>query len=209
MKRFRMQRQTDVTGVSGTGHIADGVVFDDGTVVVRWRTATPGTTAFASLDHAKAVHAHDGKTQFLMLDDDYGKGETMFCAKCFADDDIVGHCLNCGSGGTTIAIPTWAVEEIRRSATWVGKRYYPDEEDLETRRELRELRALAPTLPGRVVEAASDYVVGNGPPKWVVTQSKPGGGAVSTLVTKEPGETAEQALRRTADVLPVYPSLAK
>jgi hypothetical protein len=38
MKRFRLVRDRDVSGVSGTGIVAEGTMFSDGTCVLRWLT---------------------------------------------------------------------------------------------------------------------------------------------------------------------------
>lgn len=61
-RRFVLQRHTDVTGVSGTGRVAEGVQFTDGTVVIRWAGTRASTVVWASLDDALAVHGHDGAT---------------------------------------------------------------------------------------------------------------------------------------------------
>lgn len=63
MKTFHLDRVIDETGVSGTGKVAQGVMFDDGTCVLRWLTDTPGTTVFADMRSLLAVHGHDGKTK--------------------------------------------------------------------------------------------------------------------------------------------------
>ena len=113
MRRFMMIRRVDETGVSGTGHIADGVVFDDGKVVVRWRTATPGTTSFDSIEHAKAVHGHDGKTAVEFHDDD--APVMWLCCMCFSDMDLpVNHCFQCGAGGSAVAMSNSQIEQIQR-----------------------------------------------------------------------------------------------
>jgi hypothetical protein len=62
-----------------------------------------------------------------------------FCCRCFASSqdgswgEICSHdyCFNCGAGGFVISIPVWAIKSIRESASFVGKRYYPDKEDYE------------------------------------------------------------------------------
>lgn len=56
MKYFRIIREFDVSNVSGTGHVLDGVVFDDGTTVVRWKSATASTAIYASFEDFKAIH---------------------------------------------------------------------------------------------------------------------------------------------------------
>lgn len=112
MRRFMMIRHVDETGVSGAGHIADGVLFEDGSVVVRWRTATPGTTMFASLDHAKSVHGHDGKTVFEFHDGD--TPITWLCCMCFSDMDVpLNHCFQCGAGGSAVPMSRTYLDAIQ------------------------------------------------------------------------------------------------
>jgi hypothetical protein len=71
MRRFELHRIEDVTGVSGTGVVAEGVEFSDGVVALRWLTAWPTSVVFhdkgmASVDH---VHGHTGKTQIVFLEE--------------------------------------------------------------------------------------------------------------------------------------------
>lgn len=65
---FELHRDEDETGVSGTGVVADGVVFADGKVALRWKTATASTTIFDDVAQLLAVHGHDGKTRLVYLD---------------------------------------------------------------------------------------------------------------------------------------------
>lgn len=65
---FELRRSEDVSGVSGAGHVADGVVFDDGTTVLRWfpgATGVASTCVYASLQDAVRIHGHGGLTQFV------------------------------------------------------------------------------------------------------------------------------------------------
>lgn len=64
---FELVRTKDVTGVSGVGVVAEGVVFTDGTVVLRWRGQHASTVVWSSLDSVLAVHGHDGATQAVFL----------------------------------------------------------------------------------------------------------------------------------------------
>jgi hypothetical protein len=66
---FRLYRRTDVTGVSGTGIVAEGVQFADGVVVLRWLGEHASTVIWASLDDALAIHGHDGATRVLWADE--------------------------------------------------------------------------------------------------------------------------------------------
>jgi hypothetical protein len=106
MRRFRMLRRIDETGVSGVGHVADGVLFDDGTVCLRWRTKTPGTTTFASLEHAKAVHGHDRKTEFSFIDGEHGDSPLIsVCMRCTAELELGQWCCDqCGASNCDVAM---------------------------------------------------------------------------------------------------------
>lgn len=65
---FTLERDTDVTGVSGTGTVADGVVWPDGTVSIRWRGDRPSVVFWESLEHALAVHGHGGATRIVLTE---------------------------------------------------------------------------------------------------------------------------------------------
>jgi len=66
--RFRLVRNSDVTGVSGTGIVAMGIRFTDGTVAMRWLTAARSTVLWDSIEDAERVHGHDGKTKVEWID---------------------------------------------------------------------------------------------------------------------------------------------
>jgi hypothetical protein len=59
---FRLVRHADPTGVSGTGHVADGWLFD-AVAVVRWRGQHPTTTVHhGGMESVEAIHGHNGQT---------------------------------------------------------------------------------------------------------------------------------------------------
>jgi hypothetical protein len=62
IRTFYLDRPTDVTGVSGTGLVAHGVVFDDGTTVIRWLGEHQSTVVWSSLEDAVEIHGHHGTT---------------------------------------------------------------------------------------------------------------------------------------------------
>lgn len=64
-KTFQLHRDTDVSGVSAAGVVADGAQFPDGTVVVRWRGEHASTVVWNDLASALAVHGHDGATRVV------------------------------------------------------------------------------------------------------------------------------------------------
>ena len=65
MRAFQLVRETDVTGVSGTGIVAEGVEFTDGTVALRWVGKNPTSVVFHDngIESVEAIHGHDGLTR--------------------------------------------------------------------------------------------------------------------------------------------------
>lgn len=68
-RTFQLMRHVDKSGVSGTGVVAEGVQFSDGSVAVRWRGDNPSTAAWNDLAGVIAVHGHQGATELQWLDD--------------------------------------------------------------------------------------------------------------------------------------------
>lgn len=128
-----------------------------------------------------------------------------FCPACFAssEDGSWGYtcdehyCYNCGAGGT-VELPFWAIRSIRKQASWVGKRYYPHEEDRETREELAALRALAPANPHDTAELDEEGYY------YRVTRRDPVR-KVTTTITPIRAGSAEEALRIGAQKLRYIP----
>lgn len=71
-RRFALIRDVDHTGVSGTGFVAEGVEFQDGTCSIRWNGDHRSTVNWDSLDDAIAVHRHAGATRVHWFDDENG-----------------------------------------------------------------------------------------------------------------------------------------
>jgi hypothetical protein len=71
MRRFILERTVDITGVSGTGTVAEGVEFSDGVVVLHWTSQWPSSVVHydRGMDSVRHVHGHDGKTQIVFLDE--------------------------------------------------------------------------------------------------------------------------------------------
>lgn len=67
-KRFYLQRHADVSGVSGVGVVADGILWPDGSATIRWRGDRPSVVFWASLADAESVHGHGGATEFVWVD---------------------------------------------------------------------------------------------------------------------------------------------
>lgn len=75
IRRFVLDRRVDVTGVSGTGVVAVGVLFVDVDIAcVHWLSEFPTSVVWHSrgLESLTAVHGHGGHTQTVFLDDEDG-----------------------------------------------------------------------------------------------------------------------------------------
>ena len=69
MRRFMLDRTADVSGVSGTGLVAEGVTFVDGTTVIHWLGALTSTAVYTSMDTLIEIHGHEGATQVRWIDE--------------------------------------------------------------------------------------------------------------------------------------------
>ena len=69
-RRFVLQRETDVTGISGTGIVAEGVEFSSGVVSLMWLGAWPTSVVFhdKGIESVQAIHGHNGATKIVWLD---------------------------------------------------------------------------------------------------------------------------------------------
>ena len=72
MKIFYLNRTEDESGVSGTGRVAQGFIFDNGKVAVTWLSAHPPVTVYDNVGEVHAIHGHGGKTEVVM-EPDYKK----------------------------------------------------------------------------------------------------------------------------------------
>ena len=92
MKIFYLKRTEDESGISGTGRVAQGFVFDNGKVAVTWLSEHPSVTVYDTIGEVHAIHGHGGKTEVVM-EPDYKKafGEL----KSFVDNfDLQEHMVS-------------------------------------------------------------------------------------------------------------------
>lgn len=84
MRYFELHRDTDVSGMSGTGVVADGVqfatpvdfTFPDGMRLtlpagwcrLRWRPEPHAVGIFRSIAEVEQVHGHSGATRIVHVD---------------------------------------------------------------------------------------------------------------------------------------------
>jgi hypothetical protein len=79
-RRFRLLRHADVSGVSGTGVVAEGVEWSDGSVALHWRGRWPTTTVYedGGIEAILGIHGHQGLSEILWDD---GPGGLPFTKK--------------------------------------------------------------------------------------------------------------------------------
>lgn len=64
-----MIRDLDVSGVSGTGVVAEVAVFSDGHAAVHWLSDYPTTTPHPSMASVEHIHGHGGSTRLVEIDE--------------------------------------------------------------------------------------------------------------------------------------------
>lgn len=88
MRRFELIRNEDVSGVSGTGVVADGVLFDDGLVALHWGGTNPTvTTHINGIGSVDTIHGHQGLTVVRWIDDE--PITAVHASRVWAEGDVV------------------------------------------------------------------------------------------------------------------------
>ena len=62
MKLFWLRRLEDVSGTSGLGMVAEGVVFSNGWCALHWLTKYTSVAYYQSVAELEAIHGHNGAT---------------------------------------------------------------------------------------------------------------------------------------------------
>jgi len=65
MKCFILQRHQDKSGVSGTGTVAEGVMFENGKVALAWLSDYATVTLFENVKDVVTLHGHNGETELI------------------------------------------------------------------------------------------------------------------------------------------------
>jgi hypothetical protein len=68
---FNLVRTEDISGVSGTGIVAEGAQFSTGKCVLSWVTKYRSVAVYDSLEELEAIHGHDGKTRVVWTRHDH------------------------------------------------------------------------------------------------------------------------------------------
>jgi hypothetical protein len=90
-----VERDEDVSGVTGIGQVSEFCIATDGRIAIFWPV---GVGHFPSLEDAIKVHGHNGKTRFVILDDEVA--ETDHCAHCHYCTKHDFGCPGCLAGVT-------------------------------------------------------------------------------------------------------------
>lgn len=69
MRVFELYRKEDVTGVSGTGVVAVGIMFPNGSVAMQWLGARSSIVIHDNMENVVSVHNHNGKTEIRWLNE--------------------------------------------------------------------------------------------------------------------------------------------
>jgi hypothetical protein len=100
-RRFVLARHEDPTGVSGTGIVADGVVWPDQTATIHWRGEHASYVHWPrGIASVEAIHGHGGATTIRWID---AVSNPPPAAK-YADSwtELVGYVDQAREDGTTI-----------------------------------------------------------------------------------------------------------
>lgn len=126
MKAFDLVRDIDETGISGTGPVAEGAVFSDGRVAMRWITSNRSTCFYESIDDVHAIHGHNGKTRVVF----HGAPESSDLVELpkphlelgseGPDAEIVAMTNNCGLADHRAHMAYDRVKSIRAPAGWTA-----------------------------------------------------------------------------------------
>ena len=69
MRRFVLNRNVDVSGMSGTGVVAQGCEFADGSVAVFWLSEMHAWNLYGSMKAVEILHGHGGATTIEWIDE--------------------------------------------------------------------------------------------------------------------------------------------
>ena len=83
MDVFELVRDEDISGVSGIGVVALGVVFPSGRVVLEWRGSRSTFGIYNDLSDVERIHGHGGKTRVL-----FTKGSAMRSSRLSSSSHI-------------------------------------------------------------------------------------------------------------------------
>lgn len=68
IRTYVLQRDTDATGISGTGEVAEVAVFSDGSCTMHWLREPTSWATYRNAADLLAIHGHGGATTLVATD---------------------------------------------------------------------------------------------------------------------------------------------
>ena len=68
MKKFYLDRKVDVSNFSGTGKVAEGVIFSNGWCAMTWLTEYTSVVFYPDIKTLESIHGHGGSTEIVYED---------------------------------------------------------------------------------------------------------------------------------------------
>lgn len=68
MRRFLLNRTEDISGVSGSGIVAQGVQFDNEFCALTWLHELTSIAFYQNIEDLEKIHGHNGATKILWID---------------------------------------------------------------------------------------------------------------------------------------------
>ncbi len=65
MKLFWLNRKVDISGTSGVGIVAEGVVFSNGWCTLHWLGKYTSVAYYQSIAELETIHGHNGATEVI------------------------------------------------------------------------------------------------------------------------------------------------
>lgn len=66
LQEFYLEREEDVSGSSGVGIVARGVILPSGKVVLEWCTFHSSVAIYQNIQDVEEIHSHGGKTKVVL-----------------------------------------------------------------------------------------------------------------------------------------------
>lgn len=67
MVEFYLSREEDVSGTSGVGVVARGVILPSGKCVLEWTSFHTSIAIYNNIQDVESIHGHGGKTKVVLL----------------------------------------------------------------------------------------------------------------------------------------------
>jgi hypothetical protein len=132
-RRFYLERQGDITGLSGTGRCLEGVLWQNGKVTVQWRPPLATIAIYDDFETFEKLHVHGHPSSNVVGWLEHSEG--WHCFDCGAHGWMQNFCGQCGSPSTGYH-PT--------TAGWKSTERY------EVEREIEQLNKRRAELVGRL-----------------------------------------------------------